>query len=574
MRTYRGLAASVGVAIGPALLYLPQERLVAVTTGPTDPAEETRCLDEAIATAQEQLRRVYEQAVLEVGEETAAIFQAHEEFLSDPDLLDTVRAQITENGLRAEAAVEVGFEGFAQQMEALDDEYLRERAVDLRDVSRRVQRILIGSEDQDILVHMNRATIVVARDLTPSDTAQMNKAMVLGFCTATGGLTSHTAIIARILGIPAVVGLGADVLALESGQTIIVDGTHGLVIADPGEQTLATYQQTQQAAAAERQRVKEAAQAKAAAQDGHHVEVVANIADAQSGEIALSYGAEGVGLFRTEYLFLNRLAMPSEEEQYRDYRAVADVFGDRPLVIRTIDIGGDKQVPYLNFGAEMNPFLGWRAIRMCLDRPDFFKLQLRALLRAAVDRNVQVMFPMIATVSEVRAARQLLEEAKTELEKEGVPYNHHMPVGIMVEIPAAAVGADILAPEVDFFSIGTNDLIQYTLACDRGNEKVAYLYDPLHPVILRLIKNVIDAAHRAGKWVGMCGEMAGDLEAIPILLGLGLDEFSMNAPVIPQAKVLIASLTMQRAQEIAAEALARPTAEEVGAYIQSLRLLK
>nr|MBC7243736.1 phosphoenolpyruvate--protein phosphotransferase [Chloroflexota bacterium] len=570
MKTYRGLAASAGIAIGPALIYLPEEKSLQTSLGSVDPASELVRLDQAIAEAQKQLAAIYEKSVAEVGEEAAAIFLAHQEFLSDPELLDAVKRQIQEQRLPVETAVETAFEMYAQQLEALEDPYYQERALDLRDVSRRLRRILAGVQDQEMLTNLTSPVIVIARDLTPSDTAQMNKRMVLGFCTATGGLTSHTAIIARILGIPAVVGIGEAILTVQAGAPLIVDGHAGVVIENADKDTIAKYAQQRDVEIAKREKEKAAAHRPAATSDGHRVEVVANIADAASAQIALDFGAEGVGLFRTEYLFLNRQSVPTEEEQYRDYRAVADVLGDRPLIIRTLDIGGDKQLPYLNIGQEANPFLGWRAIRLCLDNPHIFEPQLRAILRASVGRNVQIMFPMIATLEEVRRAKEILARVQRQLAQEGIPFDPKTQVGIMVEVPSAAVIADVLAPEVDFFSIGTNDLIQYTMACDRVNEKVAYLYDPLHPAVLRLIQNVIQAAHRAGKWVGMCGEMAGDLEAIPVLLGLGLDEFSMNAPTIPAAKALISSLTLSQAQEIARTALSKSSAEGVRAYLHSL----
>ncbi len=575
MKEYRGLAASAGIAIAPALLYLPEE-----TEGPSpelasravDSGHEALRLQEAIAEAEKQLDNIYEGAVTEVGEDTAAIFLAHREFLSDPVLLDEVNRQIEAEHVPAEVAVEAAFEQYAAQLEMLEDDYYRERALDLRDVSRRVRRILAGVQDQQMLTDLTSPVIVVTRDLTPSDTAQMNKKMVVGFCTATGGLTSHTAIIARILGIPAVVGMGESILELTSGEPLIVDGRTGVVFASADEETTLSYLRQRDAQIEEQELEKAAARQPASTADGTKVEVVANIADAQSAELALDFGAEGVGLFRTEYLFLNRQSIPTEEEQYQEYRAVADVMGDRPLIIRTLDIGGDKQLPYLEIGQEMNPFLGWRAIRLCLDSRELFEPQLRALLRASVDRNVQIMFPMVATVEEVRRARQALDQVKAQLAQEGVPFDAQTEVGIMIEVPSAAVMADVLAREVDFFSIGTNDLIQYTMACDRVNEKVAYLYDPLHPAVLRLIKGVIDAAHDEDKWVGMCGEMAGNLEAIPLLLGMGLDEFSMNAPSIPAAKRLIRSLSKAEAEQIAERALAMGTAQEIRGYLGSLDL--
>ncbi len=574
-KEYQGLAASPGIAIGPAFLYLPQEKPAQrPAPAPADCAVELARVDGAIGAARVQLGKIYAQAVEEMGEEGAAIFLAHQEFLDDPVLLDEVKSQIEEQHLPAEAAVERAFEGHAQQLEALEDQYYQERALDLRDVSRRVCRILAGVQDQQALADLAWPVVIVAHDLTPSDTAQMNKAMVLGFCTATGGLTSHTAIIARILGIPAVVGIGEAVLGILPGTSLIVDGGSGRVRAAVDDATMGDYVHQRDARREQQTAQKARAHQPGITKDGHHVEVVANIADAASARAALDFGAEGVGLFRTEYLFLNRQSVPTEEEQYGDYCAVADVLGDRPLIIRTLDIGGDKQLPYLDIGHEMNPFLGWRAIRMCLDSPQIFEPQLRAILRASAGRNVQIMFPMIATLAEVRRAREALRRVQQQLAAEGLHFDSDTPVGIMVEVPSAALMADLIAPEVDFFSIGTNDLIQYTMACDRVNEKVAYLYDPLHPAVLRLIRQVIEAAHGAGKWVGMCGEMASDLEVLPLLLGLGLDEFSMNAPAIPAAKDLLASLTLAQAQRIAQEALLKSTAMEIRAYLRSLSLIQ
>jgi len=572
MKQHQGLAASAGIAIGPVLTYLPEQGSVPAPSRRGEAAAELLRVAEAVAKAREQLVRIHLRAVKEIGEQAAAIFLAHQEFLDDPALLDEVTSQIQEHGLAAEAAVENAFEGYAQQLEALEDPYYRERALDLRDVSRRLRRMLTGAQDQETLMDLTSPVIIVARDLTPSDTAQMNKSMVLGFCTAAGGLTSHTAIIARILGIPAVVGLGEAILQVQPGAQLIVDGEAGRVITEADDGTVRDYRLRRDAQSQQQTLQKARAQKPAATRDGHRVEVVANIADATSARAALDFGAEGVGLFRTEYLFLNRQSMPTEEEQYRDYCAVADVLGQRPVIIRTLDIGGDKQLPYLDMGHEMNPFLGWRAIRLCLDSPQIFEPQLRAILRASAGRNVQIMFPMIATLAEVRKAREAVARVQKQLGAEGVAFDARTPIGIMVEIPSAALMADAIAPEVDFFSIGSNDLIQYTMACDRVNEKVAYLYDPLHPAVLRLVRQVIEAAHHAGKWVGMCGEMAGDLEAIPILLGLGLDEFSMNAPALPAAKELISSLTLSEAQGIAREALARASADDVREYLRRLAL--
>ena len=552
MRTLKGIAASAGIAVGKAYVYRPVELAIERWRVEDSEAELAR-LQRALEESKEQLHEIHAKAEAEVGEDTARIFEAHLMFLDDPVLLEEVRGKIEKERLNAEAAFSDAIEGYAAIFEAMEDEYMRARAADVKDVGRRVLRNLLGSSE-GALAELTSPVIVIARDLTPSDTAQMNKEMVLGFCTAMGGATSHTAIMARILGIPAVVGLGDVALSINNGDTLIIDGGEGVVRVAPDEETMERYARLEREFKVQRDEAKEAAQLPARTRDGHRVEVVANIGDVDSARIALEYGAEGVGLLRTEFLYLDRTTMPSEEEQYKAYRAVAELMGQRPLVIRTLDIGGDKQLSYLDIGEELNPFLGWRAIRLCLERTDLFKAQLRAILRAGHGHNVKVMFPMIADVDEVRRAKALLVEARAELEAADIPFASDVEVGIMVEVPAAAIAADILAQEVDFFSIGTNDLIQYTMACDRTNEKVAYLYQPLHPAILRLIKRVIEAAHEAGKWVGMCGEMAGDAEAIPILLGLGLDELSMNAAAIPEAKAIIRSLSLAEAKGIAARA--------------------
>jgi len=566
--TLTGITASTGIAVGPAYIYRPEVLTVERRTV-DDPAAEWSHFTQAVEQAKAEIGAIRSQAAAEVGKAEAEIFTAHQLFLEDPALLDRVRGQIEGERSNAEAALADAVAGYAELLRGMEGEIFRQRAADVEDVGRRVLRILLGMGETS-LVELPKPVVVVAHDLTPSDTAQMDKERALGFCTAIGGETSHTAILARSLGLPAVVGLGEGALSIPDGTPLIIDGDQGLVIVNPDESTLADYRARQEALLAQEVAARRAAQRPAQTLDGQRVEVVANIGDVNSARIALEYGAEGVGLLRTEFLYLDRATMPGEEEQYAAYRAIADLMGKRPLIVRTFDIGGDKQLPYLDIGDELNPFLGWRAIRLSLDQVDLFRTQLRAILRAGHDRNVKIMFPMIADVGEVRRARDVLAEVRAELEAEGVPFASGVEVGIMVEVPAAALAADVLAQEVDFFSIGTNDLIQYTMACDRTNEKVAYLYQPLHPAVLRLIKRVIEAAHAAGKWVGMCGEMAGQPEAIPILLGLGLDEFSMSAAAIPRAKALMAAITLDKAREMAAEALNMSTADQVRSYAQEV----
>lgn len=568
MRRLQGIPASKGIAIGLAYVYRPQILTVERRTV-EDPKAEWERFKAAVEQAKTEIAIIRDRAIAEVGAAEAEIFTAHVLFLEDPALLDQVRSRIEDEHSNAEAALGEAVKGYAELLRGMEGEIFRQRAADVEDVGRRVLRILLG-ESETPLAELSEPVVLIAHDLTPSDTAQLDKRLILGFCTAIGGTTSHTAILARGLGLPAVVGLGEEVLTILKGAPLIIDGETGVLMVNPDEETLAAYRDRREKAAAREAAIKLAAQEPACTRDGHRVEVVANIGDVDSAKIALEYGAEGVGLLRTEFLYLDRTTMPSEEEQYEAYRAIAELMGQRPLIIRTLDIGGDKQLPYLDIGEELNPFLGWRAIRLCLGKTDLFKAQLRAILQAGYGHNVKVMFPMITDVEEVRRAKALLAEARAELEASDVPFASNVKVGIMVEVPAAAMAADILAHEVDFFSIGTNDLIQYTMACDRTNERVSYLYEPLHPAILRLIKGVIDAAHREGRWVGMCGEMAGEPLAIPILLGLGLDEFSMNPAAIPEAKAIIRSLGLAEAEGIASEALSLPSAEEIRAYVKGM----
>ena len=568
MRTLRGIAASRGIAIGPAFHFrragLHFERCTV-----EDPAAEWARFQTALETAREQLADVYAKAKAESGAKQAAIFQAHALMLDDPELLDTVRTAIEKQCVNAESALSDAAEMYAQMLEALDDEYLSARAADVRDVATRILCILLSVAESPC-AGLAVPSIILARDLTPSDTVMLDKSLVLGFCTAEGGATSHTAILARGLGLPAVVGAGPDALDVPDGATLVLDGSEGTLLVEPDKEMVAGYRVRQTAAATVLAQARQMAHEPAVTRDGHRVEVVANIGNVEGAQAALEAGAEGVGLLRTEFLYLERDHLPDEDEQYRAYRAIVDVFGDLPVILRTLDIGGDKDLPYLDLPDEMNPFLGLRAIRLCLARPELFKSQLRAALRAGAGRNLKVMFPMVATVAEVRSARAVLEECGAELLAKGQPVAEEMEIGIMVEVPAAALMADHLGRQVDFFSIGTNDLSQYTLAADRTNAQLAPLATGFQPAVLRLVRDVITAAHAQHKWVGLCGELAGEPLAIPILLGLGLDEFSVNPPAIPLSKQIIRALTLEEAREVAQAALKLDSPEAIRALVREL----
>ena len=567
MKQIQGIAAASGFAIGPAFqLRLTNVRVERITI--VDSNKELIRLEQALVTAVGQVQDVYEKAKAETTADQASIFEAHLMMLQDPELLDTIRNTISEKKLNAEFAVKEATEYYAQALESMGNEYFRSRAADINDIAQRLLRILLGANDDDMgLLH--QPSIIIARDLSPSDTVQLDKQLVLGFCTVEGSETSHTAILARAMNIPAVVGGGSEMLEIPNGEEIILDGLAGKVFIDPNPDQIKLYKARKISIDELAEKATAHCHELAVTQDGRRVEVVANIGSVADAQIAFDNGAEGVGLLRSEFLFMERKTLPDEEEQYEAYRAILDVFGRLPVILRTSDIGGDKELPYLKMGKEMNPFLGVRGLRLALLYPEkLLKPQLKAALRAGYGHDLRIMFPMVAALSEILQARSILEECRTELVKEGKPLVGKLQVGIMVEVPSAALMADKLAPVVDFFSIGTNDLTQYTLAVDRTNSQLAYLASAFSPAVLRLIQNVILQAHKQCKWVGLCGELAGEPLAIPILLGLGLDEFSMTPSAIPMAKQLIRRLNVSDCQKLAEEILNIESAEEVKVYVQ------
>jgi phosphotransferase system enzyme I (PtsI) len=566
MFNLNGIPASRGVAIGPVFQFQRQELRIERWQVADREAEWLR-FENAAAVARGQLDEIHETALADHSSDDAAIFEAHKMMLDDPELHASVESAIKMQGINAEVAVQETTEKIAAMLESLEDEYLSERAADVRDVSTRVLRILLGIDEAPAEA-LTSPSIVLAHDLTPSDTISLDKTLVLGFCTAVGGATSHTAILARGLGIPAVVGAGNDVLHIANGSPLILDGSVGTLRVNPDAAALSAYRERQAKSATARSKAQAHAHEPAVTKDGRVVEVVANIGNVSDAADALAAGAEGVGLLRSEFLYLERDHLPDEEEQYLAYRAIAEEFGQQPVILRTLDVGGDKELPYLEMPEEDNPFLGVRAIRLCLARPELFRPQLRAALRAGAGNNLKLMFPMVSGVGEVRQARALLDESCRELRAEGYDVAEELEIGIMVEIPSTAMMADQLAKEVDFFSIGTNDLAQYTMAADRTNSHVAPLASAFEPAVLRLISRVIEAAHAQGKWVGLCGELAGEPLAIPVLLGLGLDEFSMNPPAIPAAKQIIRTLSMPQAQQLAQTALSLSDATAVQAYVK------
>ena len=569
----QGISGSRGVAVGNVYRYIQEEIVIPDYTVAEDKVEEEiGKFAAAMAATLKQLDTIRQKALDEMGPEEAAIFEAHMQIAQDPSLSDGIKSLVESSHTNVVAATAQTIETFANIFLGMEDPYMRERGADIKDIGDRLMRNMLGMNPRG-LSHISGEVILVAQDLAPSDTASLDKNVVKGIVTAAGGPTSHAAIMARTLEIPAVMGVG-DIESFVDGNKAVVLGTDGIVEMNPSDADWDEY--TNQAAAfqEELKRLRESANLEAITTDGHHVELFGNIGKAKDAKNALTMGAQGIGLYRTEFLYMENDELPAEDVQFEEYKKVAQDMKGKPVIIRTMDIGGDKELKCLDLPSEMNPFLGYRAIRISLNRPDIFKVQLRALLRASAFGDIHVMYPMIASVEEVKQANAMLDECKEELTAEGKEFNKDIKVGIMIEVPAAAVISPILAKYVDFFSIGTNDLCQYTLAVDRMNEAIGSLYQPLHPGVLRLIKHVIDASHEQGKFTGMCGELASDPVATMILLGLGLDEFSMTASSIPLIKNILRSVSKAECEEVANKALTMDTAEEITGYAKSVLIEK
>jgi phosphotransferase system enzyme I (PtsI) len=570
-KSYRGIPVAAGVCRGKILvLGRPRPNITQRQLSGDDLAEEVNRLEKALVQTRQQILEVQRRVSEGMGAQEAGIFDAHLLVLEDRTLLDEVIRVIQQKKVNAEHAWHTVGERYAATLSAIDDEYLRERAADMRDVTTRVLNNLLGLEEAAELRHLKEPCIVVSHDLTPSNTAQLDKRNVLGFVTDVGSRTSHTAIMARSLRIPAIVGLKDVSTQLVTGQYALLDGHNGVLVVNPTDQTLFEYDQLILRQATLQQRLHDLLHEPAVTLDGHRVQLNANIEQAADSEQVKANGADGVGLFRTEYLFLNREHLPDEEQQYQDYRATAAALKPLPVVIRTLDLGGDKFLAHMQLPTELNPFLGWRAIRISLQERDLFRAQLRAILRASAEGNIRMMYPMISGLEELKQANALLEEYKAELRQENIPFDEQLAVGAMIETPSAAMVADSLAKRVKFFSIGTNDLIQYSLAVDRLNEKIAHLYEPTHPAIVRLIKATVDAGHRQKVRVSVCGEMAGDPVLAPLLLGLGVDELSTASSLVPSVKFLIRRLKLSEAQELANFAMECESASEILARCQEL----
>ncbi|MCE9954733.1 phosphoenolpyruvate-protein phosphotransferase PtsI [Aeromonas rivipollensis] len=564
-----GILASPGIAFGKALLLKEDEIVINQGKISADQIDvEINRFLEARTKSAAQLEAIKEMAGRTFGEEKEAIFEGHIMLLEDEELEGDIRSFIKDNKASADKAIYEVIEQYAKMMAELDDPYLRERATDFRDIGTRLVKNVLGIAVVNLST-IDEEVILVAKDLTPSETAQINLKYVLGFVTDIGGRTSHTSIMARSLELPAIVGTNDITARVNNGEMLILDGINNQIIINPTAEQLAEAKKFQAQFQAEKDELAKLKDLPAITLDGHQVEVCANIGTVKDTEGAIRNGAEGVGLYRTEFLFMDRDALPTEDEQFKAYKEVAEAMPDQPIIVRTMDIGGDKELPYMNFPKEMNPFLGWRAVRIFFDREDIMHAQLKAILRASAFGKLRIMFPMIISVEEFRSLKATVEQLKAELRADGKAFDESIEVGIMIETPAAAVMAHHLAKEVDFFSIGTNDLTQYTLAVDRGNEMISAMYNPLSPSVLTLIKMVIDASHDNGKWTGMCGELAGDERATLLLLGMGLDEFSMSAISVPRIKKLIRNTNFEDVKAMADQALSYATAAEIEACVDN-----
>jgi phosphotransferase system enzyme I (PtsI) len=570
-KVFRGIAVSAGICRG-KILVLHRARHIIARRGLADHEvnEEVGRFEKALVQTRQQILEIQDKVLKTLSAKEADIFEAHLLMLEDQVLVDEVIRMIRDQQVNADFAFHTVAERYVTALVAADDEYLRERANDMRDLTARVLDNLLEVRDEFDLRHLAEPCILVSHDLSPSTTAQLDKKFVLGFATDIGGQTSHTAIMARSLGIPAVVGLQTVSQELESGDYALLDGYNGTIVVNPTDQTLFEYGQLAKIKASLDEKLREIRQQPAVTLDGKFIHLSANIEDQHDIEAVLAHGAEGVGLFRTEYLFISRDSLPTEEEQYQSYRKVAAALKPNPVIIRTLDLGGDKFASHLQLAQEVNPFLGWRAIRFCLAQPELFRAQLRAILRASAEGNVKMMYPMISGLDELTRANALVDQCRAELRAEGLPFDEKMDIGAMIEIPSAALIADTLASRVKFFSIGSNDLIQYTLAADRTNEKVSHLYEPTHPAIIRLIKITVDAAHHHGIWVGVCGEIAGDPVLAPLLIGLGVDELSAAPTVVAQVKYIVRRLRLAEAQTLAEFALHCESPAEIHARCREL----
>jgi phosphotransferase system enzyme I (PtsI) len=569
MEQFKGIAAAPGISIAPAYKIGKEEFVISkLPIRPEEVPVQIELFEDALIQTRKEILELQKRISAEMGQEEAQIFDAHILVLEDRMIIEEVIARLKREHINVAYIFNEVLKKYIEIFSKIEDEYLKERTSDINDVGKRILRNLLGKQPKG-LGELKEKVVVVAHDLSPSDTASMHNQNVSAFVTDVGGKTSHTAIMAKSLEIPAVVGVGHAITQIQSGDILIVDGGMGVVIVNPDEATLEEYRRQEQKLKGIVEKFFLVKDKPAITQDGKKIELSANIEFPDEVPSVKLHGGSGIGLYRTEFFYMNRKDLPSEEEHYQAYRYVAEEMAGYPVIIRTIDLGGDKFLSQFQIPHEMKPFLGWRAIRFCLARPDIFKVQLRAILRASVHGKLRMMYPMISGVEELVQANALLNEAKEELRREGMRFDENIEVGAMIEVPSAAMTADLLAGEADFFSIGTNDLIQYSLAVDRANEKVAYLYEPAHPAVLRLIKRIIDSAHESGIWVGMCGEMAGDPAMVLILLGLGLDELSMPPLAIPEVKYLVRLVTMQQVGDIAREALRLSTGKQVEEFSQA-----